>query len=403
MPAVSATRRFFKTYANEPAALTATLDILCVLPLLNPFSLEINIVLQSLLVLLAGALSWMMLIVHRGTFLALPRYLTTLLGLYIGWALLSLIFNHALINLFGSSFLRLGVLPLIACVGCGLFLRGVPTKRLLSWIYCSSVILAVISLASLRSFSSNGRFGGVFHQADILGVWMGCSLILGIGVWQLYPSRRRLIVVAQLLVLVTMLLSQTRAVILLVGLIGVIILLRSHLSMAWKVSAAAAMAVCLVFVVAVTGHLEPHILNRQDAAESVSYRADLQTYALRASVHHPFFGYGAGNVTKALSCPSLTSPSLQQTCQEGFYFNSSHNIYLDRVLAFGFVGGIAFLLIVLYALYAGLRTRGIDQYYAYAALIIALYYLTNVTNAPLELLLWVLLLRPFKVKSHEKI
>lgn len=399
---MSATRQFFITHMSEPAVATATLDILCVLPLLSPFALEINIILQSLLVVLTGSLCWLVLLMHRKPLLVLPRYLIVLLALYVGWAFLSLMFNHALINIFGSSFLRLGILPLIACVGCGLLLRIVPSARLLTWIYCSSLANALVSLVSLRSLHIMGRFGGVFHQADILGVWMGCGLVFGLGMWQLYPRWRRLFIVSQSLLLLTMLLSQTRASIILVGLIGLVILLRSQIAVVWKVTTTSAVIVGVALFAVFASHTGLHALNRQDATESVSYRVYLQSYGLRASFHHPLFGYGAGNVTQALNCPSLASLDLQQTCRQGFYFNSSHNIYLDRILALGFIGGIAFLLIILYGIYTGLRTSGIDLYFTYAALIIVLYYLTNVTNTPLELLLWVLLLRPFKIENDEE-
>jgi O-antigen ligase len=393
---------FFNFHVNQQAIATACLDILCVLPFLNPFPLERSIFLQSLLVVLVGGIAWLSLIVSGKVFYKLPRYIIWLIVMYIVWAVVSLLFNHSVINIFGSSFLRLGVLPLFACIGCGLILRSISTIRLLTWLYCSSVLLALVSLFSMRSFNVTDRIGGIFHQADILGVWMGCGLILGLAMWKLFGNSRRWITISQILLMTTLILSQTRVIILLVCVIGLYVLLRSNLSLTRKILSITAAAVFACYILINIGNTRYHLTNTQDATDSIHYRYDLQSDAVDASLHRPLFGYGAGNVTSALSCPSLHSPALQQTCQDGFYFNSSHNIYLDRVLSFGLIGGFSFVLIVVCSLYYGLRSKNDERFFAYGAILIALYYLTNVTNVTLELLLWVLLLRSYTLENNEK-
>jgi O-antigen ligase len=134
------------------------------------------------------------------------------------------------------------------------------------------------------------------------------------------------------------------------------------------------------------------LTNTAYASTSIGYRADLQTYGLRASYHKAWFGYGPGNLADALNCSGLHAAPLQATCRQGYFFNSSHNVFLDRVLAVGWPGGVAFLLFVLTSLGKGLRAPGPARPMVYAALLIACYYLTNVTSVTLELLFWILLL-----------
>ena len=90
--------------------------------------------------------------------------------------------------------------------------------------------------------------------------------------------------------------------------------------------------------------------------------------------------------------------SIKESCDDGYYFTSTHNIYLDRILAIGWIGGLAYSLFVQICLYLGLRLKGQQiQILSYCALVIAIYYLTNVTSVALELLFVILLLRISRV------
>jgi O-antigen ligase len=95
----------------------------------------------------------------------------------------------------------------------------------------------------------------------------------------------------------------------------------------------------------------------------------------------------------------LQSPALQKTCHQGYFFNSSHNIFIDRFLAVGWLGGLAFLALAVLAIYKALRAQPEVRIVGWALLLIACYYLTNVTNVTLELLLWVLILRGLYSKA----
>jgi O-antigen ligase len=100
---------------------------------------------------------------------------------------------------------------------------------------------------------------------------------------------------------------------------------------------------------------------------------------------------GAANIPVALDCHTLQAADLQKTCRQGFSFNSSHNIFLDRVIEMGWIGGGAYIALVGTCLYRGLRSNREAKVLSLAALLIAFYYLTNITSVTLELLFWILL------------
>jgi O-antigen ligase len=141
------------------------------------------------------------------------------------------------------------------------------------------------------------------------------------------------------------------------------------------------------------------LTNAGYAEQSIHYRLSLQDYALKASGRKPFLGYGPGNLADALRCPWLPAGPLQTTCHQGYFFNSSHNIFIDRILAIGWLGGLAYLGIVILAIYRGIRSKKEVRSMGYGLLLIGCYYLTNVTSLTLELLLWVLVVQCLSVSA----
>jgi O-antigen ligase len=191
----------------------------------------------------------------------------------------------------------------------------------------------------------------------------------------------------QLALIVLTALSGTRVVIFL---LGVFIIIKAYRSLSnpkqtlWHV--------CLAFLLigSFIVIMPARYMDSSDTAASISYRSELQTAALSASLKEPLLGYGPGNLADALNCNKLTASPLQESCDDGFFFNSSHNIFLDRVLMIGWPGGIAFMAFVLFAIFRSF-TKPETRSFALAALLISMYYVTNVTSVSLELLLWVLL------------
>lgn len=365
------------------------------LPLLVPFSVHRSIDMQACIVWALGVIAWVILFWQRQRLKDMRSWLWWPVGLY-GLSCIATLWVHTGIDdLAGMNGSRLGVLTLLACIGCGLIVRQVPAKRLAQGIYASSVALAAVTIPYSLLISGNlSRTGGVFHQADFLAMWLVCGCIVGYGLWPKKTAYRALMTLSQLLVIGVILLTQTRAALLLLVVLSICIAIR-ELHARWRIMAIVLVLITAVLIGSVLHMTAPHnrILDRGYSSESLRYRASLQSYGVRAVRHQPMVGYGPGGIQNALSCLTFHDRALQETCRQGYYFDSSHDIFLDRFIALGIVGGLAFLVTVIGLLWAGIRSAGTSRYFWYAALAICLYYLTNVTSVGIELLLWILLCR----------
>ena len=388
-----------------PKVSTASLAYVCryvslllagCLPFLVPLDPVRNIDLQGLLLLVSGSFAWCAVLLHyRKTLRLTNRLSQVLLAIFAVACLVSFLANpHYGYDFFGAPYIRLGSAGLLACIGIGLLTKTVPLKQLLVYLYGIILGLAAISVPyNLGRLHSLSRIGGVFAQADIMACFVGCGLLIGLGLLLRYKRQRPYILAGQLFLGILLLLTQTRAVLLLV--IGLYILWELQ---TWGKAGMKRIVICLftsVLLLGILHYIAPgRLTSASYADQSVRYRLSLQNYALKASRQKPLWGYGPGNLADALRCPSLPAGPLQTTCHQGYFFNSSHDIFIDRVLAIGWIGGVSYLTIVLLALYTGLRSHKPEiRIMGYAALLITCYYLTNVTSLTLELLLWVLLVQ----------
>lgn len=367
--------------------------LVCILPFLVPFGLTRNIGLQGLVVTLTGLLAWFAVWLRKPK---LPAFVTGALITYVAFCLLSLIGRFSQVNLLGGALMRLGSLELISCVGIGLCLRQIDYTQLLRWLYISLATLGVISLPySIHQAHHLVRIGGLLHQPDFLAVVLAVGFLLGIALWRHSSRRWRLLItLAQAYLLVTIFLTQTRAVILILFLVLLICL--------WQevgISRRTAIGTVILGLVLLAGSLgmrhvtDGRLTDESFASESISYRLDLQSYGVKAALHKPILGYGAYGVTTALACSTLHADALLKTCQSHYYFDSSHNIYLDRFLELGWLGGISFVILVAGLLWYGFRRPSKVSMFAYGALVIALYYFTNVSGLEIETVFWIMLFR----------
>jgi O-antigen ligase len=387
---------------NLEIATDSVLLASCVLPFLIVLPLSQDIDMRASLLLLVGLVAIIIVVFYRKTYFPVfSKSAFYILSVFVAFTVVSLLMHPSAVDAVGTPLVRLGGLSLLACAVCGLLLTEVPTKKLMIWLYSTSLLIAVVSVPyNYLTLHYLMRLSGVFQQADTLAVWLACGFLIGLVIFPLYPLWRRQLYAGQAILLVVLLMTQTRAVIALLALILMIIILKSGYRTSRRYVMAGLILCVLVFLLGVGHLLSPNRLSDAGyASSSVQYRLSLQSYGLKASLHKPIWGYGYGNVTSALRCQSLHDPALQNTCSRGYYFDSSHDIYIDRILSIGYVGGLAYLLFVVRAIYSGLQKNGSEQYFAWAALLVSLYYLTNVTNIEVELLFWILISRAYKVTS----
>lgn len=373
------------------------------LAFLVPFNAFRNIELQGLILIISGLFAWGALILgYWATLGPLGRLNKALLAVFMAACVVSLLVNpHFGYDLLGAPYIRLGAAGLLACVGIGLLMRTIPFGRLLTGLYTVILALGVVSVPySWLHFHSLVRIGGVFAQADIMACFVGCGLVLGLGMLNLYPKRRLLLLGGQLFLAGLLLLTQTRAVLFLIIGLWLVWIIQNQRSKVFK-----PLVIYIIAVVVLLGalnYLVPRLTNTAYASQSLHYRLSLQGYALRASGQKPVVGYGPGNLADALSCSRLPAGQLQTTCGQGYFFNSSHNIFIDRVLAIGWLGGFSYLAVVGLAIYGGLCSKRRFRIIGYAVILIGGYYLTNVTSVALELLLWILLIQCLAISPNYK-
>lgn len=370
-----------------------SLFLAALLPFAIPFDASRNIDMQGLLLVIAGGFGWLALGFERRKPTA-PKSAVWLLGIFIFTCVVSTAVNpHLGYDLLGAPYVRLGTAGLLSAIGCGLAALRLPLDKFLRYLYFEILAIAILSLVyNLLVFGALIRMNGVLAQADILACVLGVGWLLGWYMLERYPDRKHVLLGSQLFLTVMLALTETRAVLALVFILGLTWMINKR---RWKAVAGSLLAglLLLVLLLVINAFVPGRLTDSRYAASSLRYRLDLQRQALRASGQKPLWGYGPGNLADALSCSGIPSGPLRITCRQGYFFNSSHNVFLDRILAVGWPGGTAYLALVVVAVYKGWRVKQELQVAIYAIALIGLYYLTNVTDVVLELLLWLLLLR----------
>ena len=284
-----------------------------------PFEASRNIDAQGIILLLAGIAAWLFVLVRIDQTLGrLKNFATLLIGIFIGLSFLSLIVNpHLDYGLLGAPNVRLGALAFLACFGCGLVVATIPKRQFSFWLYALILLIAVVSVPySVIKFGSLNRLAGVFAQADIMAVFLGCGLLLGLYILSAFPAQRNYIIASQFFLAMLLGFTGTRAVMLLT----VVLLISWQYQKRGKVflrqwpmylaSLILALTVLILF--------SPNrFANIQDATNSINYRIELQKQALTAATERPLWGYGPGNLADALDCGKMSAPLLQQSCRDG--------------------------------------------------------------------------------------
>ena len=342
-----------------------TLILTILLPFLALFnSATKNVDMQGIVLVFAGFFAWLnvglRLEDHKNWFQQSRTALFALIILLLVGLLSTIVNPHLGYDLWGAHYIGFGYISLLAIIGCGLFYLQIKNQLLIIWLYAICVLLGLTAIPyNLIRLHELIRIGGVFAQADILSIFLGVGLLIG---WQLlarYRTYRIWLYITQLILATILILTQTRVVIGLVIVLSLIwLILRSNFLKQHRTKTI--VIICSAILLFAIGlFLVPARVTSPSYAEfSVKYRLELQDAALKASFSRPFLGYGIGNLADSLKCQSLQAAPLQQTCLEGYFFNSSHDIYLDRVLAFGWIGGLAYLLFVISSLAKGLAKRG---------------------------------------------
>lgn len=379
----------------------SSLLIVSLLPLQIYLPIEKTIDQQAYSLFIAGVLAWVSILLqsHKSTLRYKKSVLIPLIIFLVFCLLSAVLISPMNYSFFGAPLVRIGFLAYIAITGIGIVVSEISFNQLIKFLFIEIAAIGLISFPlSLISIGSMDRVGGVFYQADILGIVCGLGILLGL---QIYTDKllNRVFVLPLVIYLALLLLaSQSRAPIVGTFVLSVIwLLINVRTSIKYVVIAGSVLVILLTFLG--SRQFAPRLFDTGFAIESTSYRLDLLTSALNSFSDKALLGYGPGNLADALDCRKLKTESLLETCQKGYFFDSSHNIYVDKFLASGIFAGLSYLFMVGAGIYWAFKKPKQIRIFGFCLLLISFYYLTNVTNILLEmiyltLIIWAARIRP---------
>lgn len=372
------------------------------IPFLVFFDSSRNIDLQGYILIISGLCAWISLLLRPVKIIELLNKTTVwLIILLLVTSLLSMLLTPNInYGLFGAPLVRLGAGGLISCIGIALLTLNFKFDDLIKYLYLIIVGFALVSLPyAIINSSEMDRLGGLSNQATIFSCIVGVGFIFGLNIFAAFSKYRPYIVLIQVFLFSLIVLSQTRAIILLVILLTLVWSYKSYGKSSFRFIPVLMISLLLIVFISQTIHSN-RIIDNQYAEKSINYRIELQKSASTALLEYPLFGYGPGNMADALPCNKLQDSMLQKTCSQGYFFNSSHNIFLDRLITYGWIHGLIFITLIILGLYNSFRRSQKQRIFGFALILISGYYLTNVTGVVLELLLWVILITCLRNKKH---
>lgn len=299
-------------------------------------------------------------------------------------------------NILGIYYSQISVVPLLAIIGIAVNSSFLKPEFIARAVFASSALVAFLAFPydMLRYHELViGRLNGTLVQSNILAVYIGTGLIIGF-YWLVnntYKDRKYLLIAAEAYMLFMIVLTQTRFIVMLLGLMALTYFVFTAKKDKKIVIAAVA---TLLFVVGSVAIVNNRQIGPAAIDNSISYRLHLQSKALSGDSIKIIQTNGTDKLMNKLDCKNLrNSNDLSKTCNYGFVFTSYHNQFLDRTVQFGWLTGLIYTVLTVFGLVEFYRQRRNKLFVALgsAFLLILLYYFTNITSIELELLLWLLL------------
>lgn len=306
-----------------------------------------------------------------------------------------------------------GIASVLSSIAIGLVVAPVvPSKFFKFCFYISTVLAAAVIALEIPIILSGGRVQGLVGQSSLSATMLGVGILSSYfylqsvqRTWWHYGSVG--------LLCVTLLLTGARSAIMPLAL-GCIILVIYYIVKDRKAFFALisgrrqlilAMVVSLgvLFALIAPGRVK----NIEYFGDSVEYRAQLLQYGLGRLQTMPMWGYGPGGIEE-LGPKDLPGLLAESFSDEGATIASTHNVFLDFLLEYGWFAALLFVCVCAFALFRGLTSHG----NTYRALALVLFYvllqgLVNPVWQESDTLSWILImtliLGPEVVKRNEKI
>ena len=182
---------------------------------------------------------------------------------------------------------------------------------------------------------TNGRFQGVFQNANGLGI--ACAMFLPLSLWQFLVSKKRTALFLFFLMLVSLFLSASRnAINATIIALGYFTYMRSRRFRPLILFTSMSLILTLVWAIQTLAKHFFHTYYRIETLPTMGGRLEVWPSALHLIANKPFFGYGFGMENKIMTLKYLTLV--------GRYGGYVHNSYLGIILQLGMLGFILFFI-----------------------------------------------------------
>lgn len=270
----------------------------------------------------------------------------------------------------------------------------VATHALLQWIEITSGInLPGIDL-------TRGRLGGTLGNAAFLASYLGMTAFATLAVARTVLANtvwKKLAYVSAILQFIVIFLTATRGSIVSLLAVGFITLVylsakgSGRVLQGSRLGLGALILLGILFVVFRSplsqSSFEPirRVASISLADETVSSRVFLAKHLGKAIFDHPLTGYGSEHVVTVFNREYQPSAILEQ------WFDRSHNAFIDYFLQYGIVGGLLYVLLIIFGLVLAWKVYKRGQVWGvYAGLAILMYGLQNLFVFDTAVTLWLL-------------
>ncbi len=318
------------------------------------------------------------------------------------------IFVYALIStlLLGGQFYQVffaedqmwtGVLSLLSILALAWLISPRINQRALRYFFWCMVIIAIVSLLSaIPGIAAGQRLAGIVLQPNILAIMLGSGFIAGVYGKDNGQPQFRLGGLA--ILLVAILLTQTRGVVILLPIVLIPFLLQLPLKVrkyAWLGLAAGVLGIFLCV---------PRIASSARFVYGATYRYDLAAYGIKNMAIMPPWGFGPDALTTVSGTYYPLPESLRATTLvDQKLLESSHVIVIDRFLEYGWLGGASYLLLISLFIIQGIRKRHDSLLVVVFAIgcFVLVQQLLTVARFQTEIILWVAMLTVIGKRSTD--
>ena len=268
--------------------------------------------------------------------------------------------------------------------------------------FCFMAGTALLSLLyGAPEILEGGRLGGLVAQPNVLAIMLGSGLIAGL--YTKEPMRIGWRFFGVLSITLAIFLTQTRGVIVMVPLI---VMPFAFMHTTIKRQYLVGLATLIVVISCIAA---PRLANIDRLTYGVTYRYDLASYSTRYLQVMPPWGFGPGGLSNVVGEFYELPPSLEATILvDQKTPESSHIIFIDRFIEYGWLGGVSYLVVVGLFIAQAYKKRQDDLVKVLAAigLFVLVQQMITVPRFHTELIAWVTMLgailyRPTKSETRD--